>query len=313
MNLGGICIDQNLKGRDDLLEKVLHFEVEQKRICTFQEALNDWEKEGFVSVCYFENATLILAHTLRSWSVWPVEGLSTLGFVHREANKNYRIEYNFNGGNRLVQWENFGEILEYVGELSDNDVEQVKQWNTSEKTHELIAQFLGTSIEQIPKDTPCVRFKLLYYNTENSMDEDDKMDVQRIILLFELKTFYDDYELAELFLKLVAHLQKEDVNIFIHPREYEGLGANKQVLTNLVTLRDYIKNEENNKVVELLLPALEDIFVFRRIATFGFNNTTQEKKDELLRLTQYLRTPYSQPVINQSSKVQTIKPWWRFW
>jgi hypothetical protein len=232
--------------------------------------------------------------------------------VHREATKNYRIEYNVNGENRLVQWESLGEILEYVGELSDNDVEQVKEWNTSEKTHELIVQFLGTSIEEIPKDTPCVRFKLLYYNTENSMDEDDKMDVHRIILNYELRTFYDDYELTELFLRMIAHLQAENINFFINPREYEGLGASKQALINLKTLRDFIKNEENQKVIELLMPALEDHFVFQRIATFGFNNTPQEKKEELLRLTKYFRTPYSQNAESKPSKVQTTKPWWRF-
>jgi hypothetical protein len=140
------------------------------------------------------------------------------------------------------------------------------------------------------------------------MDEDDKMDIHRIILTYELRTFYNDYELAELFLRMVAHLQKEEVNIFLHPGEYDGLRQNKQVLLNLKTLRDFIKNEENQKVIELLLPSLEDIHVFKRIASFGYNNTPQEKKDELLLLTKYLKTPYSQNMVANPSKVQTKKP-----
>jgi hypothetical protein len=322
LNLGGLCINRNLKGREDRIEEILGTLLEPNGTFSLEDAMSDWPNETFVDVYYSEQGTYILCDI--DFCVMPyfIEGAACLSFVHIETSMSFSLNYTENS--TLIR-----EITEHEGEIMDQSggllPEEDENKDTSELIFALFEKVMGTGFWNVPPEAVVHRFKVSskieYSELESEIEPEvkqvqaeqmsheepvfDKMSVTSIVAGGLFRTEYNPEEQIEFFLRAIAYCQERKMNAFLAPISFKNTDA--IVMLNLSNIRDVVVNSPHLVGVLVQVIQLEDL---KWLARYTDSVIEEKTRKETFRKTMLIKTPYYQVPLED---IPPTSRWWKFW
>lgn len=324
LNIGGLCINRKLLGKEDRIEELLAALLEPYGTLSLEDAMNDWPNESYVDVFYSDNGTYLLCDIDFCVTPYLIEGAACLSFVHVETSMSFSLNYTENA--LLLR-----EITEHDGEIMDNSGEVLLEEDPCNDTGELIfvlfEKVMGISFWNVPPEAVVHRFKVsskidyVELESEVGIEEKqeeievaqttyeepvlDKMSVTDIVSAGLFRNEYNPEEQIEFFLRAIAYCQEHKMNAFLAPRSFKSKDA--IVMLNLSNIRDVVVNSRS------LVGALVKIIHFddiKWLASYTDSAIEDHKRKETYRKTMLIKTPYYKV---PESDIPPAPRWWKFW
>jgi hypothetical protein len=303
MNISGILVNKTFEKNDPRFENLVGYPLEFYKECTFKEALDNINDIKFMTVCFFEKGTLVLADFDYSGYIQHFENSKVLSFVLGDTSMCFCLHYSEN--KQLIRsiMEVNNEVIEESGQPLPDEIEISDLSITIRK---LFHDILEIEIDDIPQDVKCYKCKIINRGFDYGLEYEEKIDVKRPIEPHILNRYFSEDETFDLFQRTIAYLQRNEVNFFLNsdaPMHGEHVG----VVKNLRVLRNKITESSQ---LSIRATSLFGGDFFKYLVSKNYRICSQEQLQNFLLLSKHIKTPYYDALSNLT--VQK-KPWWKFW
>lgn len=170
-NISGIAINKNFENNTEELSKLLGVELQIENEIIFEDAIENWKKEGYFDVYFSKNGILVFANIDYCLEPYSHKETNILTFALSETSMTFNIGYTEN--DVLVR-----SIMKVNDEIVDEEGEPLQceidnEDDMTEAIFDHIGEVIGTHFYEIELDEKAYRFKL-----KNTASVEQPMQVQ---------------------------------------------------------------------------------------------------------------------------------------